>query len=384
MPLSKPGVLAGYLDDLRERGYDDDPDQRQIASALDDVRVALAKTQSTSSHWPFSRRRKVDPVKGLYIHGDVGRGKTYLMDMFYDRLVERRKLRQHFHRFMQRVHHDLNQLKHQTDPLTIVAADLAERYRVICFDEFFVSDIADAMLLGGLFTQMFRRGVTLIATSNVAPDDLYRDGLQRSRFLPAIDQLNAHCRVISTSGANDYRLRLLASTDSYRHPLSAATHQALAESFDLLAPGPGSGPGEINIHHRPIPFVRRANGIAWFDFDALCRGPRGVADYIEIARTFKTILLSGVPTLDATLENESRRFIALVDEFYDQGINLLMSANEPVDQLYQGSKLTFEFRRTQSRLREMQSTEYLARPRDFRATTTKTTESDPSITARSP
>lgn len=362
MPLSGPGVLAGYLDDIRERGFDDDPDQQLIAEALDDVRVALAKTQRTSGHWPFSRRRKVDPVRGLYIFGDVGRGKTYLMDMFYERLVERRKLRQHFHRFMQNVHDQLNTLSDQSDPLETVGQRLAKRYRLICFDEFFVSDIADAMILGTLFDVLFRQGVTLIATSNVAPDDLYRDGLQRSRFLPAIEHIKQHCRVMATKGASDYRLRLLTDAEAYRYPLNDAIHQELRITFRQIAPGRHDGPGEMLIENRPIAFMRRGMGMAWFHFDALCRGPRGTADYIELARCFGTIFVTGIPQLDETLENETRRFIALIDEFYDRRVKIMLHADVPLGELYTGRKLQFEFKRTASRLQEMQSAEYLAEP----------------------
>ncbi|MEO0411579.1 MAG: cell division protein ZapE [Pseudomonadota bacterium] len=362
MPLSGPGVLAGYLDDIRDRGFDDDPDQRRIASALDALRVALAKTQSTSGHWPFSRRRQTAHVRGLYIYGDVGRGKTYLMDMFYERLVERRKLRQHFHRFMQDIHHRLGELRDRADPLKYVARDIAKRYRLICFDEFFVSNIADAMLLGTLFQELFARGVTLVATSNVAPDDLYADGLQRARFLPAIDQIKSHCEIIAANGDSDYRLRLLTTTDAYRHPLDAQTREAMHADFARLAPAGVTGPGHMSINFRSIAFVRRAVGIAWFSFDALCRGPRGTADYIDLASCFGTVMVSDVPQLDATLENEARRFIALIDEFYDSRVKVMLSAAVALDELYQGSKLTFEFRRTVSRLQEMQSAEYLGQP----------------------
>lgn len=355
-------MLAGYLDDIRERGYDDDPDQRRIAKALDALRVAMAQTQSTSGHWPFSRRRQRAAVRGLYIYGDVGRGKTYLMDMFYERLVERRKLRQHFHRFMQDIHGRLGELRDQADPLKTVARDFSERYRLICFDEFFVSDIADAMLLGTLFQELFERGVTLVATSNVAPDDLYKNGLQRARFVPAIDQIKSHCDVIATNGEADYRLRLLKTTDAYRYPLNEATEQAMHNDFDRLAPAGVTGPGHMSINFRSIAFVRRAVGIAWFSFDALCRGPRGTPDYIDLARCFGTVMVSDIPPLDATLENEARRFIALIDEFYDRRVNVILSAAVPLDELYSGSKLSFEFRRTVSRLQEMQSEQYLAQP----------------------
>ena len=359
MQLTRTGVLAGFLDDVRMRGFDDDPDQRRIAQALDEVRLALMSPPRTSGRWPFSRRRRPAPTRGLYIHGDVGRGKTYLMDLFFERVQSPRKLRQHFHRFMRSVHDELAQLHDRADPLKLVARQLADRYQLICFDEFFVSDIADAMLLGGLFEALFSHGVTLVATSNVAPDDLYRDGLQRSRFLPAIEQIKSHCDVIKTRGTADYRLRFLASTAAYNHPLNEATESRLREDFEHIAPGAAEGAGRIAINHRPIAFVRRAMGVAWFEFDALCRGPRGTDDYIELARCFDTVILSGIPVLDETLENEARRFIALIDEFYDRRVKLIVSAAAALDDIYTGRKLEFEFRRAASRLREMQSDAYL-------------------------
>ncbi len=361
MPLSGPGVLAGYLDDIRERGYDDDADQRRIAAALDDLRTRLATTQATVGHWPFSRRRRRQtPVRGLYIYGDVGRGKTYLMDLFHERLAERRKLRKHFHSFMKNVHDALAALPDQADPLHTVAREIAANYRVICFDEFFVSDIADAMLLGNLFTALFENGVTLVATSNVAPDDLYKDGLQRARFLPAIEALKAHCNVLRTDGPSDYRLRVLRNSDAYRTPLGEATTQALCEDYERLVPVSSMGPGHIPVNGRPIAFVRRGPSVGWFSFDAVCRGPRSTLDYIELAKFFSTLILSDVPQLTATTEDEARRFIALIDELYDRRVNLMLSAEVPLDQLYAGEKLAFEFKRTASRLQEMQGEEYLA------------------------
>lgn len=363
MPLSGPGVLAGYLDDIRERDYDDDADQRRIARALDDLRARLAKTQATAGHWPFSRRRRrPEAVRGLYIYGDVGRGKTYLMDLFHERLAERRKLRKHFHSFMKNVHDALAALPDQSDPLDTVARDIAEKYRVICFDEFFVSDIADAMLLGNLFTALFDNGVTLVATSNVAPDDLYKDGLQRARFLPAIEALKNHCDVLRTDGPSDYRLRVLKASDAYRTPLGEATERALDADYSRLVKVGSMGPGHIPVNGRSIAFVKRGPSVAWFRFDAVCRGPRGTLDYIELAKFFSTIIVSDVPQMDSTMENEARRFIALIDELYDRRVNLMLSAAVPLDELYIGEKLQFEFKRTVSRLREMQGEAYLAQP----------------------
>ncbi|MEM6640050.1 MAG: cell division protein ZapE [Pseudomonadota bacterium] len=364
MSVDSAGVLTGYLEDVVTRGFEDDPNQRRIATALDMVaaRLRALSSERGRSLWPFSRKSAPAPVRGLYIYGDVGRGKTYLMDMFHARLDEPRKLREHFHSFMKTIHEALAETRQTADPLKPIAQDIADRYRVICFDEFFVSDIADAMLLGTLFTELFERGVTLIATSNVAPDDLYRDGLQRARFLPAIAALKAHCDVLRTDGASDYRLRVLQSSGGFRTPLNEETTRALSEDFRNLAPLAADSEGALRINGRDIDYVRLGQSAAWFTFDALCRGPRGTLDYIELAGRFDTLVVSDVPLLDATLENEARRFIALIDELYDRRVNLLLSAAVPMLALYDGERLTFEFQRTYSRLQEMQSESYIATP----------------------
>ncbi len=301
-------------------------------------------------------------VRGLYLWGGVGRGKTLLMDQFYGALRERRKLRLHFHRFMREVHAELTALGSRRDPLDAVAARLAARARVICFDEFHVADITDAMLIGRLFEKLFDRGVTLVATSNLAPSELYRDGLQRARFLPAIALIERHCEVLAVDGGADYRLRALTRAELFHTPLGATADAALTEAFHLIAGSDGVAGGAIEVEGRPIPTRRRAEGIVWFGFDALCGGPRAAADYIELACEHHTVLVSGVPTFDAAGENEARRFIALVDEFYDRAVKLVLSAAVPIDELYQGERLKMEFERTRSRLLEMQSAEYLARP----------------------
>lgn len=302
------------------------------------------------------------PVRGLYMWGGVGRGKTLLMDQFFGALRERRKQRLHFHRFMREVHAELALLGNRSDPLDAVAARLAERARLICFDEFHVADIADAMILGTLFDRLFARGVTLVATSNAAPKDLYRDGLQRVRFLPAIALLEQHCEVLAVDGGADYRLRALTRAELFHAPLGAAADAALARAFHLIAGGDGVEGGAVEVEGRPIPTRRRAEGIVWFEFAALCGGPRSAADYIELACENHTVLVSGVPGFDAARDDEARRFIALVDEFYDRAVKLLLSAAAPIGELYRGERLAFEFERTQSRLLEMQSAEYLARP----------------------
>ena len=307
------------------------------------------------------RGRRPPPARGLYLWGSVGRGKTWLMDLFYDHLPVRRKQRIHFHRFMQRIHHGLKARGRTQDPLPLIAADWAEHCRVLCLDEFFVSDIADAMLLSGLLEHLFLRGVTLVTTSNVAPDDLYRDGLQRAKFLPAIDLIREHTRVLELGGRTDYRLRILEQSAIMHHPLGDPAEEAMALSFSRMAAECEMN-HRLEINGRPFHARRRGDGIIWFDFDELCEQPRGSIDYIEIARAFNTVLVSGARRMGDMDADAVRRFITMVDEFYDRNVKLLMTAEAPVTRLYDGKKLSFEFRRTASRLTEMQSHDYLARP----------------------
>ena len=366
-PESSPA--ARYEADLSREGFEPDPAQARAVEALQELWLAL---QDTPKPGLLERLKATvglaqparEPITGLYLWGGVGRGKTYLMDSFYHSLPFSQKRRQHFHRFMHDVHARLKRLKHVEDPLQHVAREIARDTRVICFDEFFISDIADAMILGRLFDWLFTYGVTLVATSNVKPDDLYKDGLQRVRFLPAIELLKRHVKVMNVDGGVDYRLRVLEMAEIYHHPLDAAADDNLERSFDAMCPDPEDVQvgGSIRIEGRDIPVVRCGEGVAWFRFPALCEGPRGSADYIEIARLFHTVLLSGVPQLDELKENEARRFITLVDELYDHQVKLMISAETPVDDLYTGSRLGFEFKRTVSRLQEMQSHQYLSLP----------------------
>ncbi|HUP92604.1 MAG TPA: cell division protein ZapE [Solimonas sp.] len=302
------------------------------------------------------------PVPGLYLWGGVGRGKTWLMDAFFDSLPFSRKLRTHFHRFMLEVHQRRRGYPDEQDPLKLVAAEFAEEVRVLCFDEFYVSDIADAMILARLFEHLFARGVTLIATSNTPPERLYENGLQRTNFLPFIELLKRHVAVLNVDGGVDYRLRRLTHAEIYHHPSDAAAEANLARWFAELAPDAGKANVELIIFDRKLRARRLSGGVAWFDFAALCEGPRSAADYIELARTHHTVLLSRIPQLDSFHEDPARRFINLVDEFYDRGVKLIVAAAVPMAQLYTGEKLTFEFKRTLSRLTEMQSEEYLSRP----------------------
>jgi len=290
----------------------------------------------------------------------VGRGKTWLMDAFFESLPFQQKLRLHFHRFMHEVHERLSALKDRQDPLREVAEQFRSRARVICFDEFFVSDITDAMLLGRLFQHLFARGVTLVATSNVAPDELYRNGLQRERFLPAIRLLKQHTQVLNVDGGTDYRLRHMQAAELFRVPAGPQADEALAGIFGHLVGHLQASAEALEINGRSIPVRRHADGVAWFDFDALCTGARSQDDYIEIARGFHTVLLSDIPVLTRDTEDAARRFIALVDEFYDRRVKLAASAMAPIADLYTGTRLVFEFQRTRSRVQEMQSREYLS------------------------
>jgi cell division protein ZapE len=356
--------LARYRAELGRTGFSADPAQAEVAGLLDDLHSRLVENGANRGGGLLSLLRKsdIEPETGLYIWGGTGRGKTWLVDLFFESLPFPDKLRQHFHRFMAQVHDDLGELKGRQDPLDSVAERLAETTRIICFDEFFVSDIADAMILGTLFRGLFRNGVSLVATSNVPPQDLYKEGLQRARFLPAIDLISRHTRVVHLDGDEDYRLRTLERAQIYHSPLDRQAGESLTRSFEGLAPEACWRREEMVIKGRDIPTVRRADGVAWFEFGDICDGPRSQADYIEIARSFHSVLVSGVPQFDETLENQARRFIAMVDEFYDRGVTLILSAAVPLTGLYQGGKLAFEFKRTRSRLEEMQSRDYLARP----------------------
>jgi cell division protein ZapE len=361
-----------YRRDLQREGFQHDPAQERAVLYLQKIYeqlVAQPEPAASKKSGLLARLAGRDKpaagppaVRGLYLWGGVGRGKTYLVDTFFDALALERKQRIHFHSFMRAVHAELKQLQNQQDPLRVVARRFAETARVICLDEFFVSDITDAMLLYGLLKELFARGVTLITTSNIEPDGLYRDGLQRARFLPAIALLKQHLDVLNVDGGVDYRLRYLEKAEIYHYPLDERADQILNDLFDHIAPEPGHRGGDVEIEGRYIPTLREADGIVWFNFRAICDGPRGTADYIELARCYHTVLISNLPVMDWQMENQARRFVNLVDEFYDRGVKLILSAAAPVLELYRGEKLKFEFQRTVSRLQEMQSHEYLERP----------------------
>jgi cell division protein ZapE len=352
---------------VAEHRLEFDSSQARAAERLDALAAALSvpagggvlqALRSRLSRLPQGAARAAP--RGLYLWGGVGRGKTLLMDAFHASLGSGSSEREHFYRFMRGIHAELAQLKGRSDPLDIAAARIAARARVLCLDEFFVSDIADAMILAGLLQGLFRRGVVLVATSNTAPRDLYTDGLQRLRFVPAIELIEAHVDVLKLDSGIDYRLRQLERAPTYLDSLAPETARALQQRFAALAGGDAAG--EVTLHVEGRPLRARAVGadIAWFDFRELCEGPRSQNDYIELARLYGTLFITDVPQLTPSDEDAARRFIMLIDELYDRGVKVVVSAAAPPTQLYRGDRLQFEFERAASRLVEMQTQHYLA------------------------
>jgi cell division protein ZapE len=364
---SHPGPAHFYQQDLQSGELQPDAAQQAAVAQLQLLHEALCArwqerpTFAQRLRGALGREPRKEPLRGLYLWGGVGRGKTYLMDLFVRGLPGERKLRLHFNRFMQRIHHQLRELQGRKDPLQEVARELAARVDVLCFDEFFVSDIGDAMLLGTLLEHLFAEGVTLVATSNIEPEGLYENGLQRQRFLPAIALLRRYTQVLNVDGGVDYRLQSLDRATTYYYPLDAAAEAGLKHLFHELTRGQQvSERLMLEVQERQLPARAVGGGAVWFDFAVLCGQGRGSADYIELACQYHTVFLSGVPLLGESRDDETRRFITLVDEFYDHGVKLVLSAALPLDELYRGTQLAFAFERTKSRLLEMQTHEYLA------------------------
>ncbi|BCZ59566.1 cell division protein ZapE [Serratia marcescens] len=366
--------LSRYQQALDAGEYQADEVQRRAVTQLDRIYQALLQKPAASAP-AGGLRGKLSrllgkggdtapqrPVQGLYMWGGVGRGKTWLMDMFFHSLPGDRKMRLHFHRFMLRVHEELTELQGRENPLEIVADGFKAETDVLCFDEFFVSDITDAMLLATLLQALFARGITLVATSNIPPDDLYRNGLQRARFLPAIDLINEYCDVMNVDAGIDYRLRTLTQAHLYLTPLSDQTRETLDRMFVKLAGKAGEDAPVLQINHRPLQAIRSVDGVLAVDFQTLCEEARSQLDYIALSRLYHSVILYNVRVMGPLKENTARRFLALVDEFYERHIKLVIGAEASMFEIYQGVQLKFEFQRCLSRLQEMQSEEYLKLP----------------------
>lgn len=381
-------VISEYSKLLHSKTLKQDPEQYRAVLALDALAKRINCQRKNSSLLPVRFKKADTYIEGIYFHGRVGRGKTMLMDLFYQQLITSRKKRMHFHRFMENVHTMLNDLKGREEPLVHIAKVWASEIDVLCFDEFFVTDIADAMLLSGLLSAMFSRGVALISTSNCTPSQLYKNGLQRERFLPTIKLINENCQVISIDGAVDYRLSdddTISShyRDYFIKENEETGKEALTATFQGLAIGNIQCHQSLVIHGRSIDCIAKANNAIWFDFMAICSGSRSQRDYIKLADEYQAVIISSVPQFSGelipavfsgvedsyqrsgvvmgelrALDDEARRFIALVDEFYDRGIRLIIEAEVDIASLYQGRQLAFEFARCKSRLYEMQRLVY--------------------------
>ena len=350
-----------YADGVATGDWQHDPAQQPALRALDRIHAALQASPPARGLFQRLFGDGPEPApQGLYLWGGVGRGKTFLIDLFFAGLPFPEKRRTHFHRFMRDVHQRLRDHAGERDPLALIAREWRQSLRVLVLDEFFVNDIGDAMLLGRLLERLFAEGVVLVTSSNAAPSDLYKDGLQRARFLPAIALLERHCEVVELVSDTDYRLRALTRSPVYRAPLGAGSDDWLRQRWRELGGDDGHVDAGIVIDGRRIPVRARSKGLCWFDFAALCEGPRGNADYIEVAREFHTILLGNIPRMDGNRDDAARRFVHLVDELYDRHVNLVCTAEAAPMDLYAGERLVAAFERTASRLVEMQSTDYLA------------------------
>ena len=352
-------VALAYQAELSSRGYHSDPAQLRAVAALERCASEWTAFKEKRSNALKKLLNRPEIPRGVYLYGGVGRGKSFLMDCFYNAVPLRRKTRLHFHEFMREVHRELADLQGTVNPLDELGRRMAKRYRLICFDEFHVADITDAMILHRLLAALFDNGVGFVTTSNFRPDDLYPGGLHRDRILPAIALLNQRLEVINVDNGTDYRRRTLEQIALYHQPLGAAADQAMREAFEHLAASHDEDP-TLHIEAREIHARRKAGGVVWFDFKTLCGGPRSQNDYLELAAQFHTVLLSDVPQMHVRHASEARRFTWLVDVLYDRRVKLIMSAEVPPEQLYTEGPLAHEFPRTVSRLNEMQSAEFLA------------------------
>ena len=353
------GVRTLYQATLIERGYQSDPAQLRAVAALERCEDEWAAYKARRGNALTKMLVRPPIPRGVYMFGGVGRGKSFLMDCFFQSVPLTRKTRLHFHEFMREVHRELQELKGTVNPLDELGKRMARKFRLICFDEFHVSDVTDAMILHRLLDALFANRVSIVTTSNFHPDGLYPNGLHRDRVLPAIELIKHKLEVINVDAGTDYRQRTLAQAELYLTPLSEAAETALASVFNSLAEARDEDP-LLHIEHRELRSLRRAGGVVWFDFRTLCGGPRSQNDYLEIAQQFHTVILSGVPQMAPRLASEARRFTLLVDVLYDRRVKLVISAAVPAEALYTEGPLAHEFPRTVSRLQEMRSHEYLA------------------------
>ncbi len=363
-----------YQSALSEGQYQADEVQRTTVERLDIIYHDLINARSCHTSQPNRLKGMLGkllgrqlpepcrPVQGLYMWGGVGRGKTWLMDMFFQSLPTDRKLRLHFHRFMLRIHEELTTLQGHENPLEVIADGFKAQTDMLCFDEFFVSDITDAMILGTLLEALFARGIALVATSNIPPDELYRNGLQRARFLPAIEQIKKYCDVLNVDAGIDYRLRTLTQAHLYLMPLTEENRLAMRRIFQRLAGRAGEPNPVLAVNHRNMPVISSVDGVLAIHFKTLCEDPRSQRDYIALSKLYHSVLLHDVPIMTERDESAARRFIALVDEFYERQVKLIINADASMEQIYQGELLRFEYQRCLSRLQEMQSEEYLKLP----------------------
>ncbi|MBA4262464.1 MAG: cell division protein ZapE [Comamonadaceae bacterium] len=352
-------VRATYEAELQQRGYSTDPAQQRAIDALERCATEWATYKQRRSNALKKVFVKPEIPRGVYLFGGVGRGKSFLMDCFYNAVPIRRKTRLHFHEFMREVHRELRDLQGTINPLDELGRRIAQRYKLICFDEFHVADVTDAMILHRLLDALFKAGVGFVTTSNFHPDGLYPNGLHRDRILPAIELLKHKLEVLNVDNGTDYRQRTLTHIELYHCPLGEAANAAMEKTFSELAEARDEDP-VMHIESREIRSIRRAGGVIWFDFRTLCGGPRSQNDYLEIATQFHTVLLSNVPQMAVRQASEARRFTWLVDVLYDRRVTLVMSAAVRPEQLYQEGPMSHEFPRTVSRLNEMQSAEFLA------------------------
>ena len=362
-PVVGASIVEAYERSLAARGYRDDPAQRAAVLRLQQLADELSQAGDRAPGLlgrMFGRAPRA--VRGVWLWGGVGRGKSFVMDCFYGAVGPLRKTRLHFHEFMRAVHRELESLKGRSDPLDELARRVAQRHRLICFDEFHVSDIADAMILERLLRGLFSHGVCFVMTSNYRPDDLYPDGLHRDRILPAIALIHQHTDCLQLDAGQDYRRMSLAQIQAYLTPLDEAASRALTSAFEALAETADEAP-QLMIENREVRALRRAGGVVWFDFATLCGGPRSQNDYLELATRFHTVLVSDVPKMTAAMASEARRFVWLIDVLYDQKVKLIVSAQCPPEALYTQGVMAGEFHRTVSRIAEMQSREYLEAPR---------------------